>query len=135
MWTATVKSKEEKGGIISVTVDFSNGEKTITETCRSAYINDIKAWARSRVNEFTKAKELDTVLAVDDVIDIAEEVVAPVAPTQAEVERSEWMRDYWKLQQVQKLIDLAVLTGNETPIVNLRNKVKTNFKTAYIDTL
>jgi len=56
----------------------------------------------------------------------------PVEPTQAEKDKQAWEKDKATLRQLQDLIDIGVFKGDETPIVNLRAKVKTNFKTEYL---
>jgi len=61
--------------------------------------------------------------------------VASAWQTPAEIAQGEWIKDYHKLQQVQKLIDLGVLTGNEAPIVALKTKVKSDFKVAYLNVI
>lgn len=66
-----------------------------------------------------------------DFTDIPAEEVTP-EPTAAELAKTEWCADLEKLKKVQELIDLGVLVGDETPVVNLKNKVKTGFKPAYI---
>ena len=132
MWTATVKNKEEVAQGIRVTVDFSNGTKTLAETVIPQDETGFRHWVKSRLASLNSIDEIGTKYAVDEAVDVTEQVVTP---TQEELDQQTWSRDYYKLQQVQKLIDLAVLTGNETPVVNLRNKVKTNFKVAYIDLL
>jgi hypothetical protein len=58
--------------------------------------------------------------------------VEPTPPTQAELDKQAWDANWAKLQLVDKLIDAGVLTGQETQIVALRNKVKADFKPAYL---
>jgi len=132
MWTATLKTKEAVAEGIRVTVEFSNGTKTITETVIPQDETGFRHWVKSRLNSLNSIDEIDTKYAVDTEVDVAETVVQPTAE---ELAQREWAKDYWKLQQVQKLIDLSVLTGNETAVVNLRNKVKNNFQVAYLDLL
>lgn len=133
MWTATVKNKEFVNGAIRVTVDFSNGTDTVTESCIPQDKDGFTHWVKSRLATFNGGEVIDSEYAVDTPVTLTEPT--PVAPTAEEIARNVWMRDYWKLQQVQKLIDLAVLTGNEAPVTALRNKVKNNFLPAYIDAL
>ena len=52
MWTATVKNKEEFNGAIKVTVDFSNGTKTVTETCIPQDKDGFTHWVKSRLATF-----------------------------------------------------------------------------------
>jgi len=133
MWTATVKSKELVGGALNVTVDFTDGTRTVTESCVPSDKAGFEFWVKSRLATFNAGEDINTVFQVGAPIVITEPT--PVLPTAEEVARNEWFNDYRKLQQIQKLIELSVLTGNETQVVNLRNKVKNNFLPAYIDAL
>jgi type IV secretory pathway VirD2 relaxase len=133
MWTATVKNKEYVNGAIKVTVDYTDGTNTVTESCIPQDKDGFRHWVKSRLATFNGGEEIDTEFAVNDVVTIEEQVVNE--PTAEEMAQQAWFSDYFKLQQVQKLIELNVLTGNETPVTNLRNKVKNNFLPAYIDAL
>lgn len=133
MWTATVKNKEFVGGAIRVTVDFTDGTRTATESCIPQDKDGFTYWVKSRLAAFNGGEQIDSEFALDAPVEFVEP--SPVVPTAEEVARQAWFGDYYKLQQVQKLIDLAVLTGNEAPVVALRNKVKNNFVPAYIDAL
>lgn len=133
MWTATVKSKQFINGAISVTVDFSNGTETVTESCIPQDKDGFTHWVKSRLATFNGGEAINSEFAVNTPVEFVEPT--PVVPTAEEAARQTWFEDYYKLQQVQKLIDLSVLTGSETPVVNLRNKVKNNFLPAYINAL
>ena len=132
MWTATLKTKEAVAEGIRVTVEFSNGTKTLTETVIPQDETGFRHWVKSRLTSLNSIEEIDTKYAVEQPVDVTETVVQPTAE---ELARIEWFGDYRKLEQVQKLIELSVLTGNETQVVNLRNKVKNDFLPAYIDAL
>lgn len=133
MWTATVKNKEFVNGAIRVTVDFSNGTDTVTESCIPQDKDGFTHWVKSRLATFNGGEVINQEFAVNAPVDFVEPT--PVVPTAEEMARQTWFADYYKLQQVQKLIDLAVLTGSETAVVNLRKKVKNNFQVSYLDTL
>lgn len=80
---------------------------------------------------------LDELNAVPDVLPdgaIDTTITAPVVtpPTQAELDKIEWDANWLKLQTVDKLIAAQILTGLETPVVNLRNKVKADFRQTYL---
>lgn len=74
----------------------------------------------------------DTAIAAitEGAIDLA--TVSEETQTQAQIDKVNWFANFRKLEQVQKLITLGALTGNETQVVNLRNSVKDDFKPAYI---
>ena len=56
----------------------------------------------------------------------------PTEPTAAELARTAWDDNFAKLEKVKRLIDCGVLTGSETAVVALRDKVKTDFKAEYL---
>lgn len=130
MYTATVKNKEIIKGQMNITVDFSDGTTTITEKCIPQDRNGFVHWVKSRLSTFNSATEIDTDYSINTVVDLSEPV--PPAPTAGELAKQAWFADYLTLQDVQKLIDLGVLTGTEPKVVSLRNKVKNNFKPEYL---
>jgi len=58
-----------------------------------------------------------------------------VPPTQAELDQQQFLKDYTRWLLVKRAIDVGILTGSETSVVNLLNKVKAEFKPAYLDIL
>lgn len=134
MYTATIKNKEIVNGAIKVTVDFSDGTTTVTETCIPQDKNGFTHWVKSRLATFNGAQEIDADYALDAAVDVSDPVVEPPAPTQAEIDRDAWLADYRRWVRVKTtLIDTGIFTGNETPAVNLKNKVTTGFKPDYLN--
>lgn len=78
--------------------------------------------------------ELNTVADVlpDGAVDTTVTPPVDTPPTQAKLDRTAWEVNFAKLKKVQELIDCGALTGDETAIVTLRNKVKADFKPAYL---
>lgn len=133
MWTATVKNKDATTGIMHVSVDFSNGVKTLTEVCIPQDKDGFDHWVKSRLATLNSATVIDSVYAVGSPVVIADPVVA--TPTAAEIARNEWFNDFRKLQQAQKLVDLGVILTTNAKIVALRDRLKTNLRVEYIDAL
>lgn len=134
MYTAIIKSKEFTNGILKVTVEFTDGVTTLTETCIPQDFNGLKFWVKSRLATLNGGQEIDSTLAVNDTIDVTDPVVMPPTPTQEETERTEWLKDYAKWVRVKTtLIDTGVFTGNEAPAMALKAKVTTGFKTDYLN--
>lgn len=135
MYTAKIKSKEFINGALKVTVDYSDGVTTVTESCIPQDFDGLKFWVKSRLATFNGGKEIDTVYATDDVIDPTPVVETPTL-TAEERARNAWLQKYAKWLKVKTtLIDTGVLTGNETKAVALLNKVKTDFLPEYIDSI
>jgi hypothetical protein len=135
MYIAQVRKKEETTQGLRIHVDFVNGETIIKESVIPQDRAGFDYWIKSRLATHNAGLSLKNELVDGEEVVINETVVEEVPLTADELAFQEWQTNYWKLQQVQKLIDLDVLTGSETPVTNLRNKVKTDFKVAYIDAL
>jgi hypothetical protein len=134
MYTATITNKEFINGALRVTVEFSDGVTTVTESCIPQDYDGLKFWVKSRLATFNSAKEIDTDLAINDPVDVADPT--PVVPvlTQDEIDQNDWLQDYKRWVKVKTtLIDTGVLTGNETQVQALRTRVQTNFKATYIN--
>lgn len=133
MYTATLKGDvidREKSRRI-ITVEFTNGTTTFLRDFQFRVEEDptvIKRTVTAALNELnaTPAPLTDLTPPTD---------TPPAAPTQAELERNEWLADWKKLEAVKRLIDNGVLTGTETAVTNLRTKTRTSFKIAYLDLL
>jgi hypothetical protein len=112
-----------------VTVQFDNGEGHV-------FVKDFSFSLTSTAEQIKRIVQsyLDEINFVPPVIDDLTPTPDPTPepPTQAELDRQEWEEDLLKLEKVQKLITLGVLTGNETQVTTLRTKVTTNFKPTYI---
>jgi hypothetical protein len=134
MYTATITNKEFINGALRVTVEFSDGVTTVTESCIPQDYDGLKFWVKSRLATFNSAKEIDTDLAINDPVDVADPT--PVVPvlTQDEIDQNDWIQDYKRWVKVKTtLIDTGVLTGNETQVQALRTRVQNNFKATYIN--
>lgn len=129
MYTATIKSKVELEQGLQITVDFTDGVKTITETVIPQDETGLRHWVKARLTSLNSIAELDTKYAVDAVIDLVEPVVEK---TQAQIDQDAWLVNYSRLTEVQKLIDLGIIPTDNLKVVALRNKLKTDFKPAYL---
>jgi len=132
MYTATLKNKEEVNEGIRVTVEFSNGTKTLTETVIPQDETGFRHWVKSRLASLNSIEEIDTKYEVDTPVDVTEETVQP---TVEELAQREWFRDFGRMQQVQKLIDLGIIPSDHAKVVALRDKLQANLKASYIDAL
>jgi hypothetical protein len=124
--TQKIEDNKNKGAWI-IDVSAAKGDETLVRNfhgiiSQAMLTQAVKGW----IDTVESAKEVTT-----DVV-LTEPVVEPTPPTQAELDRQAWEKDKSTLRQLQDLVDMGVFTGTETPIVNLRNKVKTNFKTEYL---
>lgn len=130
-WTVTVTQRIEdnknKGAWI-IDVSAVNGDTTEIRNfhgivSQAMLESAIKGW----IDNIESAK------SVTESIDLTEKTPEPTPEkTQAEIEKEAWEKDWAKLNTIQPYITAGVFTGNETPIVNLRNKVRDTFKLEYL---
>lgn len=131
MYTATKlgEALDRQKQRLIVTVRFTEGEHTFDKDfpfALTATLDEIKRVIKNFLDQINTAP----VTPADGALDLSG--VADPVPTAAELAKQEWFRDFARLERVAKLIELGVLMGNETPVVNLRDKVRTNFKPAYV---
>lgn len=134
MYTAKINRKDYVNGVVRVFVDFTNGTDVYTEACIPQDEDGLKFWVKSRLAAFNVGEVVETNYTDGADIDVSDPVVTPPTPTQAELDRDEWLKDYRKYTKVKTtLVDTGILTGNEAWFVTLRNKVTTNLLPAYLD--
>jgi hypothetical protein len=112
-----------------VIVEFIDGEKTLERDMQFSISEDttvIKKAFKSFLDELNTPEPAD-------VTDLSYTEPAPEEPTIAELAKTAWEADKSKLSQMQELIDMGVFDGTETPIVNLRAKVKDDFEPAFLN--
>ena len=133
MYTATITNKEFINGGIKVTVDFSDGVTTVTESCIPQDKDGFKYWVKSRLATFNGGQEVDSLYSLNEIVDVSEPVVEEPVLTQAEIDRNEWILDYRKWVKVKStLIDTGILTGDEPQVLALKSQVQASFRPAYL---
>ena len=131
MFTAKITAKKEVPQGLQVTVEFTDGVDTVTETVIPQDRKGFEHWVESRKESLTTAKELKTEDNIGVVIEPTEKADTRTA---AEIARDEWLQKYYKWVQIKNnLIDTGVLTGNEKPVKDYLADVQAGFKPAYIN--
>ena len=135
MYIAEITSKtfDKATSQLVVGVTFTDGTDTQTQSLRFGAdfdFNAVKRNIKQRLELLNAGGANAEAIAVGTV-DVS--TVVDDTRTVEEIEASEWLRNFQRLEKVQQLIDLGVLTGNETPVKTLRTKVSTDFKAAYIN--
>ena len=125
--TQKIEDNVNKGAWI-IDVSATKGEETMTRNfhgiiSQAMLTQAVNGW----IDTVESARQVTT--EVDLTTPVVEE---PTPPTQAELDRQAWEKDKSTLRQLQDLVDMGVFTGTETQIVNLRTKVKNNFKVEYV---
>lgn len=114
-----------------VTIKFSNGEHEFVKDFSFRLTDTVNVMRKAIGSYLTELNATPEVLA-DGLVDTTVEADVPVVKTPEEIAKETWDADWAKLQAVQPYIQAGVFTGTETPIVNLKNKVKTGFKPEYL---
>lgn len=134
MFTAKIVAKELVGATLRISVEFSDGVTTVMEQCIPQNEDGLKYWVKSRLETFNSTPILDAKYVENTTVDVSEPVVVVPEPTAEELARNNWLALYRKWTKVKTtLIDTGILTGTETPLVNMKNKVKADFLPAYLD--
>lgn len=135
MYTATItgKSIQRANRQVVVDVTFTDGVSEFTHKFNFGFDvsfdqikKEIKRYAKSLEDLQQKETEIQ-----NGEIDFT--TVTESTATQTEIDRNEWFQAYRRLESVERLISLSVLDGTETPVVNLRNKVKADFQPDYVN--
>lgn len=132
MFTATLKDKQvdNQGRRINVVVTVTDGTETFDQSFSFSLdttVEQMKKVVKNYLDELNGAGNVVSGLTDLDYTD-----PTPTEPTAAEIAKNEWYTDWAKLKMVDELIAAGVLTGNETAVTNLRNKVKNNFNASYL---
>jgi hypothetical protein len=136
MYKAKITNKSYEDGILTFNVEFSDGVTSRTEQVQPQDESGLKLWVESRLIAFNAGKEVSDKYSEGDVIDVTKPVVTPPKPTQAELDRDAWLNDHYLWVRVKTtLIDTGILTGTETEVKALQDKVKNGFRAEYIDNL
>jgi len=132
MWTATITNVSKDNGMVNIVVTFTDGKETVTETFQSRSANDawLRSVVRSRIDSLTASYAYAASLVNGSSVDTT---VAP--KTQAEIDLDDFMTKYSHWQQIKKAVDIGIITGAETSVVNAKNAVTAAFKPAYLQFL
>jgi len=138
MFKAILASKKElEDGRLEVTVSYSDGVDTKTETFipqdKQGYLHRTKQVAES----LTTAKLLKT----ED--NVGKEIVAtPVVDTRTADEKAQalWLETYYRLEQLEKLNEKSFLTGARLSALNkkiadAKTFLDANIKVEYLDVI
>lgn len=137
MYTAKILRTTANKLTRKLLVDFAYHKDNVVEPVSTetkefgieASLEDLKRHAAAQIERLEKADTNATTITTGDLdlTGVKEELTA------AEIAKREWFRNFGRLEQIQKLIDLGVLTGQEKPVTDLLAKVQTNFLPAYIN--
>jgi len=131
MWTANIVETTRVNNELKILVGFTNGTISTSEEYRftTPNLENLKTLIRNKI----------------DILNIQDSFSLPLGPinttpitstlTQAQIDQQQFQQDYALWLQVKRGIDAQVLTGNEAPVIALKNKVQTTFKPSYLNLL
>ena len=135
MFTAKIirKSIDHVAKALFVDIEYTDGIITTAEQLRFGFdvsLDDIKKTIKRQTNllDGAQAKSDSIILGA---LDLSGVVLLP-AMAASEQARSDWFRNFNRLQSVHRLIELQILTGNEPQVAALRLATQTDFRAAYI---
>ena len=124
MFTPNIKSIDKAEGKLRLVVVFSDGTNTVEDVIFVSATN-VKPTLINRCNELNSLYSVSIGTGSFD--------ITPNTKTQAELDKETFFTDYSKWQRIKSLIDDGILSGNEPAVVNLKNKVQTEFKPEYFN--
>lgn len=129
MYIAKLKNRVEEVGGIRWVVEFSGGAETFVEQFKVTKYSELQPRVARRLAELNF---VDT-FTIDGVIDPT--LPPEVPPTQAEIDRNQWLMDWRKLETANKLVQAGVIQDTLPAYVTFKNKVIADFKVGYINYL
>lgn len=134
MWTlkSTRVEPTQNALTMDVTAVMTDGTKDQTINFTVSTISEVKS---TIVQNLKRLNERDEVIAkINEGTFSIENEPAPAVPKDVQ-DRQTWFNRYGQLVKAQELINLGVLTGTETAIVNTQTWLKANFKIEYLSDL
>lgn len=136
MYTANLIAKTIKRAArqIEITVEFDNGSDPVFQEkfvfAFDANVDTIKKAVKRYKDALEAAEKTNVPFGTIDLSTVTDEI-----PTAVERAAQNWLRNFNRLENVEKLVSLGVLTGQEAPVVSLRQKLADDFRPAYIELL
>jgi hypothetical protein len=133
MWAATVTNKQiDKRGNLVVTVEFTDGVKTITEDFATSQ-EQPSGWLEEQVGR--KLKALDGIAATV-VPEVGAVIAKPVDPTpepSGDAQRDAYAADIARYNQYLSAVRLGIAIDKEQDFIDLKDRLRTNFRPDYLD--
>lgn len=134
MYTAKINRKEDRGGVLEIFVDFTDGVKTYTDSCKPQDADGFKYWVKSRLATYNSSVALDAELNPDDEVDVTDPVVTPPVLTQDEIDRNTWLEKYSKWVRIKTtVVDTGIVPATQPKLQAMLDDLKATLKPEYID--
>ena len=132
MYTSKIVKKEVlANGNLQLEVEFSNGTKTITETCIPQNRQGFEHWVTSRLASLNSCEELVAENNVGVPLDFTPQ---PPTKTADEIARELWFQKYFQWIRIKTgLVDTGIVPLTNPRVQAILNDLKTTLKVEYID--
>lgn len=136
MWAVELLSKtiDSSSRRILVSARLTNGAEVINKTFDFPLYTTLEQIKRV-IKQFTDEVDAGVNLFQEVPTGVVDMTGVISGSTAEQLAFEAWLRDVLRLEKLDRLINIGVFTGTETQIVNLRNKVKTDFKVSFVDKL
>lgn len=134
MFTAKINRKEDRGGIVEVFVDFTNGTDTYTESCVPQNREGFDYWLKSRLETYNSSIEIKNDLVDGQPVTVTDVVTPPPVLTQEEIDRNTWLEKYFKWVRIkQTIVDTGIVPVTQPKLAAMLQNLKGTLKPEYID--
>lgn len=135
-WVAITAESPVQGDTVVTTVRFTNGTKTVdVQLPNDGTVAGLSAAARAFVAQRNNQGDRTTIVPPGTLLDLVGPT--PAQPTQAELDRSAWLKDWATYQGYLRGINanLPGMTSTTPVIANLKASLDAGFKPAYAGSL
>lgn len=134
-WTAKLTKAAKVSGGINVAIEYTNGVDTVTKTYRFDHLNTkrLKRLARNEVANLESWGSETINVAVGADIDLTPPTPpAEPVPTQAQLDRDAWFKDWQQLSALLLLVDAELILPTDSRISPLKTSLSAGLKPAYL---
>lgn len=132
MWAATVTNKQiDKRGNLVVTVEFTDGTKTITEDIATQY-GQADTWLEDRVSVRLKALEAISSMLVPDAGTVMDKKPDPT-PDPVDLDREAYRADVSLVYGYRAAIALGIPLEKDAAYVAALSRLAKNFKPEFLE--
>ena len=133
MWAATVTNKQiDKRGNLVVTVEFTDGVKTITEDFATSQ-GQADGWLEEQVSRKLKALEDVTAVVVPAAGTVIQKLPEPTPEPSGDAQRDAYAEDIARYNQYLSAIRIGVKVDKVQDFIDLKQRLADNFQPDYLD--
>jgi len=132
-WSATVANKQmDKRGNLVVTVEFTDGVKTITEDYATSQ-GQPDGWLEEQVSRKLKALEDVTAVVVPAAGTVIQKLPEPTPEPSGDAQRDAYAADIDRYNKYLNAVRLGVPVDKVQDFIDLKARLVANFQPEYLD--